>query len=250
MASRGAIRLVMQGKQGSGKGTQCVRLAEFYRVPQVSTGDILRATAHSSTSFGDAVSRCMRRGDLVPDELIIEVVAHRLGQRDARERGFLLDGFPRTVAQADALEQLLSPRGVDLVIDLDVPTNTVLERIAARRVCGDCAKIFSLNDPRRRKDDRCDKCGGELVQREDDTPEAIGRRLGLYRTSTEPLIAWYLQRRKLAAVDGLGSPERVTLRLMRAIDFRMRQNELHSPGRPVAGELTDHELTALAELGL
>jgi adenylate kinase len=243
----GGVRLVMNGKQGSGKGTQCTRLAEIYRVPQVSTGDMLRAGANGGTPFGAKVAHCMRHGELVPDELMIEVVADRIQRQDTQEQGFLLDGFPRTVTQAESLELLLGPRGVDLVLDLDVPTDAVLERIAARRICATCAKIFSLNDPRRRKTDKCDNCGGELVQREDDTPEAIRRRLGLYRSSTEPLIAWYLERRKLAAVDGLGSVERVTFRLMRAIDNRRRHDD---EPRAAAGPLDANELGALADLGL
>src|ERR1700730_6092123 len=141
----GGVRLVMNGKQGSGKGTQCRRLAEIYRVPQVSTGDMLRAGAQGEKSFGTQVARCIRLGELVSDELMIEVVADRIKRQDIQQAGFLLDGFPRTVAQAQALEVLLGPRGVDLVLDLDVPTDAVLERIAARRICGECSKIFSLN---------------------------------------------------------------------------------------------------------
>ena len=213
------VRLVVLGKQGAGKGTQCVRLSRHYVVPHISTGDMLRAATKSGTDFGREVAEFMQLGELVPDDVMIKVVEHRLEQHDTKDRGFILDGFPRTTGQAEALEDLLAPRGLDLVLDLEVPTEVVLERLAARRVCTVCGTIFGLeNNPRRGY--ICDSCGGELAQREDDTEDSIRRRLELYASSTEPLIAWYLERHKLAAVDGLGTAERVTARLVRAIDNR------------------------------
>ena len=216
------VRLVLLGKQGAGKGTQCVRLSRHYVVPHISTGDMLRSAARSGTDFGRQVAEYMRLGELVPDEVMIQVVEHRLDQHDTKNRGFILDGFPRTVHQAEALENLLNPRGLDLVLDLEVPTEVVLERLASRRVCSVCGSIFGIDNPPRRGA-ICDNCGGELVQREDDTEDSIRRRLELYASSTEPLISWYLDRHKLAAVDGLGAPERVTSRLIRAIDNRRHQ---------------------------
>src|SRR5581483_2378571 len=171
------------------------------------------------TDFGRQVAEFMRLGELVPDDVMIKVVEHRLDQHDTKDRGFILDGFPRTVGQAEALEDLLAPRGLDLVLDLEVPTEVVLERLASRRVCSVCGTIFGIDNPPRRGN-ICDNCGGELIQREDDTEDSIRRRLELYATSTEPLISWYLERHKLAAVDGLGAAERVTARLVRAIDNR------------------------------
>ena len=213
------VRLVLLGKQGAGKGTQCVRLSRHYVVPHISTGDMLRSATRSTTEFGREVADKMRLGELVPDDVMIKVVEHRLEQHDTKERGFLLDGFPRTVGQAEALEALLAPRGLDLVLDLEVPTEVVLERLASRRVCSVCGQIFGIDNPARRGS-ICDNCGGELSQREDDTEDSIRRRLELYTMQTEPLISWYLERHKLAAVDGMGPPERVTGRLVRAIDNR------------------------------
>jgi adenylate kinase len=214
-----AVRLVLLGKQGAGKGTQCVRLSRHYVVPHISTGDMLRSAARSGTDFGRQVSEYMRLGELVPDDVMIKVVEHRLEQHDTRNRGFILDGFPRTVHQAEALEKLLAPDGLDLVLDVEVPTEVVLERLASRRVCTVCGTIFGLDNPPRWRS-ICDNCGGELAQREDDTEDSIRRRLELYASSTEPLINWYSEQGKLAAVDGLGPPERVSSRLIRAIDNR------------------------------
>ncbi len=213
------VRLVVLGKQGAGKGTQCVRLSRHYVVPHISTGDMLRSATRSGTDFGLQVSEYMNLGELVPDDVMIKVVEHRLDQHDTKNRGFILDGFPRTVLQAEALENLLNPGGLDLVLDLEVPTEVVLERLASRRVCSVCGTIFGIDNPARRGA-ICDNCGGELAQRDDDTEDSIRRRLELYASSTEPLISWYLERRKLAAVEGLGPAERVTSRLIRAIDNR------------------------------
>jgi adenylate kinase len=213
------VRLVLLGKQGAGKGTQCVRLSRHYVVPHISTGDMLRSATRSGTEFGRQVAEYMLLGELVPDEVMIQVVEHRLDQHDTKNRGFILDGFPRTTYQAESLEGVLNPEGLDLVLDLEVPTEVVLERLASRRVCSVCGQIFGIDNPARRGA-ICDNCGGELVQRDDDTEDSIRRRLELYASSNEPLISWYLERHQLAAVDGLGPPERVTGRLIRAIDNR------------------------------
>ncbi|GAC1603500.1 MAG: adenylate kinase [Acidimicrobiales bacterium] len=183
---------------------------------------MLRSATKSATDFGREVADYLRMGELVPDDVMIKVVEHRLAQHDTKERGFLLDGFPRTVGQAEALEALLAPRGLDLVLDLEVPTEIVLERLASRRVCSVCGTIFGIDNPARRGK-ICDNCGGELGQRDDDTEDSIRRRLELYASQTEPLITWYLERHKLAAVDGLGAPERITARLVRAIDNRRQR---------------------------
>ena len=212
-------RLVLLGKQGAGKGTQCVRLSRHYVIPHISTGDMLRAATKSGTEFGRQVDEYMRLGELVPDEVMVKVVEHRLDQHDTKQRGFILDGFPRTVGQADVLEGLLAPRGLDLVLDLEVPTEAVLERLASRRVCSSCGAIFGIDNPARRGA-LCEHCGGELTQRADDTEDSIRRRLQLYASATEPLIAWYAARHKLASVDGMGPPELVAGRLIRAVDDR------------------------------
>jgi adenylate kinase len=212
-------RLVVLGKQGAGKGTQCVRLARHYVIPHISTGDMFRAAVKGGTEFGRKAKEYMDAGELIPDDIVIGVVRERLDQDDTKVRGFVLDGFPRTVAQAEALDRLLNPRGVDMVLDLEVPTDVVLTRLAGRRVCQDCGANYSMENPPK-SNWTCDNCGGEVVLREDDTESAIRRRLDLYEKETAPLIEWYLTRDKLVAVDGLGSPDEVTNRLVRAIDQR------------------------------
>ena len=211
------VRLVVLGKQGAGKGTQCVRLSHHYVVPHVSTGDMLRREVKAQTGFGRRAKKLMDDGELIPDELIMEMVANRISERDARARGFILDGCPRTTAQADQLDDILSPDRLDLVIDLEVPTAVVLQRLASRRVCVDCGTNYSVSSPPS-VNWTCDVCGGEVVQREDDTEEAIRRRLELYDRATAPLVEHYARRALLAQVDGTGPADMVTKRCVRAIN--------------------------------
>lgn len=214
------VRLVILGKQGAGKGTQCVRLARHYVVPHISTGDMLRAAARSLTEFGKKAKEFMDAGELVPDEVMIGVVQERLDFDDTAFRGFILDGFPRTTAQAEALDGILSDgRALDMAIDIELSTEEALRRLGDRRVCGVCGAIYSTWS-RPHLDWTCDHCGGEVVERDDDKPEAIERRLRLYEEQTAPLIAWYMERDKLVVVDGEGSPDAVFDRLVRAIDGR------------------------------
>ena len=214
-----ATRLVILGKQGAGKGTQSTRLSHHFAIPHISTGDMLRAAAKSGSEFGQMAKRCMDQGELVPDEVITGVVGERLHERDALNRGFLLDGFPRTTGQADSLEAILAPFDLDLVIDLEVPTELVLKRLASRRVCTVCGANYSLVQ-RPKHDWICDVCGGEVVQREDDTEQAIKRRLDLYESETAPLVAYYEDREKLVSVNGVGEPEDVMARLINVIHRR------------------------------
>jgi adenylate kinase len=213
------VRLVVLGKQGAGKGTQCVRLSHHYVVPHVSTGDMLRSEAKAGTGLGQRVKKLMDGGELIPDDLIMEMVANRLAERDARARGFILDGAPRTVAQAQALDDVLAPDRLDLVIDLEVPTAVALRRLASRRVCVDCGTNYSTAAPPS-VNWTCDVCGGEVVQREDDTEDAIRRRLELYERETAPLIEWYEAGGVLAQVNGTGPADAVTKRCVTAIDGR------------------------------
>jgi len=210
-------RLVLLGRQGAGKGTQCVRLSRHYVVPHISTGDMLRAAVREGTEFGRKAKEIMDRGELVSDEIMGGVVDERLDRDDTRHRGYILDGFPRTVGQAELLAKVTASAPLDLVIDLVVPTEVVLERLASRRVCTDCGANYSLEAPPK-YGWVCDNCGGDVVQRADDTPEAIQKRLDLYERETAPLIAWYAERGLLAEVDGLGTAEQVTARLIDAID--------------------------------
>jgi adenylate kinase len=210
-------RLVMLGRQGAGKGTQCVRLSRHFVVPHISTGDMLRVAVKEGTAFGLKAKAVMDRGELVSDDVMRGVVEERLSKDDTTNRGYVLDGFPRTVPQAEALEAITADQPLDLVIDLQVPTDVVLERLAARRVCVDCGANYSTDNPPR-YGWVCDNCGGEVVQRADDTPEAIQKRLDLYERETAPLISWYAERDLLASVDGLGSADEVTARLIRVIE--------------------------------
>ena len=180
---------------------------------------MLRAAARSGTEFGRKAASFMASGELVPDDVMVGLVKERLDYDDTIVRGFILDGFPRTVNQAEKLITILGESGIDMAIDIEVPTDKVLERLAARRVCNVCGSNYSTATPPK-YDWTCDHCGGEVVQREDDQPEAIRRRLSLYEEETAPLIAWYLARDMLVTVDGMGSPDDVTARLIRAIDKR------------------------------
>ncbi len=212
-------RLVLLGRQGAGKGTQCVRLSRHYVVPHISTGDMLRSAVKEGTEFGLKAKAIMDRGELVSDDIMGGVVRERLDSDDTRGRGYILDGFPRTVPQAALLEDITREEPLDLVIDLVVPIDVVRERLASRRVCTDCGANYSVDSPPK-YGWVCDNCGGDVVQRADDTPDAIQKRLDLYERETAPLIAWYAERKLLAEVDGLGSADVVTARLVEAIDER------------------------------
>ena len=216
------VRLVVLGKQGAGKGTQCVRLSHHYVVPHVSTGDMLRSEVKLRSSVGQRAALLMDKGDLIPDELVMEMVGARLTERDTSGRGFVLDGCPRTTNQAESLEKLVEPFGLDLVIDLQVPTSLVMKRLASRRVCVDCGANYSTAAPPL-VNWTCDVCGGEVVQRPDDTEEAIERRLNLYEEETAPLLDWYKTRDLLVEINGTGSPDAVTRRVVGAIDEQRRK---------------------------
>ncbi len=209
-------RLIIFGRQGAGKGTQSKLLAERFSIPHISTGDMLRASAASGSDFGRSVKETMDLGRLVSDELMEGVVAERLAHSDA-QKGFLLDGYPRTPAQADFLQDLLAPEGIDLAINLDVPEEVVVDRITRRRVCVDCGNIYSVGEPSA-DSGVCENCGEEVVQRDDDTEESVRRRLATYAEQTEPLLSWFDARGKLRTVDGEGDPDVVAGRVLGALD--------------------------------
>jgi len=219
------VRLVVLGKQGAGKGTQCVRPSHHYVVPHVSTGDMLRGEVKAKTPLGVRAESLMDQGELIPDEMVMEMVQVRLSERDTRGRGFVLDGCPRTIAQAKDLDEIVHPFGLELVVDLNVPTDLVLKRLASRRVCVDCGANYSTAAPPM-VNWTCDVCGGEVIQREDDTEEAIRRRLDLYEAETAPLITWYIERDLLVTIAGTGSPDAVTRRVVGAIDVRRQKMRL------------------------
>jgi adenylate kinase len=213
------VRMVMLGRQGAGKGTQCVRLSRHYVVPHISTGDMLRAAVRVGTELGRKAAELMAAGELVPDDVMIGIVEERLDADDTTRRGYILDGFPRTVDQAEALAKITVSRPLDVVIDLDVDRKIVLRRLTGRRVCDDCGANYSSSAPPK-YGWVCDNCGGDVVQREDDKPAAIERRLSEYEAKTAPLIAWYRERGLLEIVDGIGSTDRVLVRLVTIIDQR------------------------------
>ncbi len=213
------VRLIVFGRQGAGKGTQCVRLAERYGVPHISTGDMLRAAAAEGTEFGLRAKEFMDAGQLLPDDIMLGVIEERLGRPDAAQ-GWLLDGFPRTPGQAEGLMSLLGDSGADLAIDLDVPEDVVVGRISARRVCSGCGAIYSLAAPPA-QGWTCDKCGADVVQRADDTEESVRTRLAAYNEQTAPLLAWFGERDMLVTVDGVGDPDEIAARIGAAVDARL-----------------------------
>jgi len=212
--------LVLLGKQGAGKGTQASRLAEHYGVLHLATGDLFRAAINEGTPLGLDAQSYMDRGELVPDETVIGVVNEVLEKSEAVEKGFVLDGFPRTVRQAEELERVLHDMRLDVVIDLDVPTEIVLHRIAGRRVCVQCQTTYHVDNPPK-EDWTCDICGSDVVQRDDDTEEAVMRRLELWEVQTLPLIQFYRRRGLLAHVDGTGDSDDVFESLVATVEVRM-----------------------------
>jgi adenylate kinase len=202
------LNLVVLGKQGAGKGTQCKRLATTYEIPHISTGDILRGAVKAGTPLGREVASVLESGALVSDDLVIQLVKERFDEPDA-QRGGLLDGFPRTLGQAEALEVLLGADGIKLCVNLDVPIELVTERLSSRRVCQECGAIYRDSDVEAISG-TCSNCGGDVVQRDDDQPDAIRRRLETYERDTEPLLAFYESRGLLVTVNGDQSPDEVT----------------------------------------
>ena len=200
--------LVILGKQGAGKGTQCARLSERYEIPHVSTGDILRAAVKAGSALGREVKAVLEAGGLVSDDLVNRLVAERFNQDDAKG-GALLDGFPRTPGQARALDELLGDNGVSLCINLDVPSELAVARLSSRRVCVECGTIYRDVDPEAISG-TCAKCGGDVIQRSDDLPEAIAARLALYERDTAPLLDFYGERGLLVTVDGARDAALVT----------------------------------------
>jgi len=197
------MNLIFLGAPGAGKGTQAKFIAEKYGIPQISTGDMLREAVAKGTELGKKAKEFMVQGKLVPDEIVIGIVKERIRQKDC-EKGFILDGFPRTVAQAEALDRLMAEMGkkIDAVININVSEEEVVKRVVNRRVCRKCGAIYHLIYDPPKKEGICDKCGGELYQRDDDREEVVRERFAVYRKSTEPLIDYYRKKGVLFDVDG------------------------------------------------
>ena len=204
------MRLILLGPPGAGKGTQAASVIERFTIPHLSTGDMLRDHVKRGTVLGVEAKSFMDSGNLVPDGLIIAMMEDRLRQEDCG-RGFLLDGFPRTLPQAEALDALLSRLGVslDAVVLLDVTDGVVVERLCGRRVCKDCGAIYHVSFHPSRVSGICDLCGGELVQRDDDREDVIRKRLGVYHEQTSPLVAYYEKQDILRRVNAEGAPDAV-----------------------------------------
>lgn len=199
------MQIVLLGAPGSGKGTLAADLVRFYHLPHISTGDIFRQNIKSKTPLGLTASEYISKGELVPDEVTIAMVADRLEQPSCAD-GFMLDGFPRTVAQAEALSTILAAMGkaLTVVLNLEVKEQTIIDRLSSRRVCANCGRGYNVVSIPPKVAGVCDDCGGTLIQREDDKPETIKNRLQTYRRQTEPLIGYYRQQGLLVTIDNEG----------------------------------------------
>src|SRR5215468_3553912 len=215
------MNLVLLGPPGAGKGTQAKRLAARFGIPQVSTGDILRKAVKDGTELGKQAGPIMAAGKLVPDDLVVGIVRERLLQPDAGA-GFILDGFPRTIPQAEKLEQALASfkKKLEAVISLEVPIETLVERISGRRSCPRDGSVYHIVQNPPRREGFCDLCGASLVQREDDKPEAVRTRMEAYAADTAPLKDFYARRGLLQVVDGVGAPEAIEAAVVVALKPR------------------------------
>jgi adenylate kinase len=209
------VRVILLGPPGAGKGTQAVRISETFGIPHISTGDIFRENVRGDTELGREAKRYMDAGELVPDEVVVGMVGDRLAQTDAAE-GFCLDGFPRTVPQAQSLEDLLVERDapLEVVVRFAVAEDEVVQRLTGRRSCPDCGKVFHVDHAPPETEGRCDACGAELIQREDDTEDVVLNRLEVYRKQTEPLEHFYWERGLLRDVEAVGDVDDVTARTL------------------------------------
>lgn len=211
------MRLVIFGPQGAGKGTQSERISEKYGIPSIATGEIFRSAQAARTALGLKVFQYVDAGKLVPDDLTIEVIRERLLSDDATD-GFLIDGFPRSLRQAEALDEILAAQGTELdaALVIEVPEEVSLRRLLGRRACQECGRNYHLDSPPL-SDWTCDRCGGKVVERADDHEETIRKRLSLYHEQTEPLKVYYESRGLLRTVDGLGTPDEVFDRIAASI---------------------------------
>jgi adenylate kinase len=212
------MRLVLVGPPGAGKGTQAEFIADRFSIPKISTGDIFRANVSGGTELGKLAKQYMDAGDLVPDEVTIAMVRDRLGEPDAAA-GFLLDGFPRNVAQAYELDSILGDlaTSLDVVLELEVDNEEVVKRLSGRRTCRKCGHIWHVEYDPTKVEGICDKCGGELFQRDDDKAETVRHRLDVYAEQTSPLVEFYSGRGQLIVVDAMGPVEDVTERAINVL---------------------------------
>lgn len=209
------MKIIFLGAPGAGKGTQAEVVAEKFGIPTVSTGNIIREALKNGTEMGLKAKSFIEAGQLVPDEVVIGIIKERLAKDDCKN-GFILDGFPRTIPQAEVLDAM--GISIDKVVDIEVPDENIMERMTGRRVCGKCGASYHLMFKKPLKDGICDSCGGELVQRKDDAPETVSDRLHVYHEQTEPLKDFYEKAGKLSVVEGLGAVSEITERVLKALE--------------------------------
>lgn len=204
------MRIIMLGAPGAGKGTQAKKIASKYSIPHISTGDIFRANIKNGTELGKKAKTYMDQGLLVPDELVVDLVVDRVNQADCVD-GYVLDGFPRTIPQAEALDKALGEMGqfIDYAINVEVPDENIVQRMSGRRACVNCGATYHVEYAPTKKENVCDTCEGELILRDDDKPETVKKRLNVYHEQTQPLIDYYTERKKLVEVDGTIDIEKV-----------------------------------------
>jgi adenylate kinase len=211
-----ALNVIFLGPPAAGKGTQAERFAREHGIPKISTGDILREAVKAGTPLGEQVKAVMARGELVSDELVVAIVEERLSRPDAM-RGFVLDGFPRTVAQARTLDAIVANRGPMIVVEIRVPDDELVRRGVARRVCSKCGRMVSVFDGPAASREQCPSCGGALVTRPDDSEPVIRERLKVYWRETQPMISYYQSRPTYRVVNGSQAPDRVRDELVKAV---------------------------------
>jgi adenylate kinase len=213
------MNLILLGPPGAGKGTQASRIIDKYKIPQISTGDILRAAVREGTELGKEAQKYMNEGKLVPDSVVIGIIKERLAEDDCKN-GFLLDGFPRTINQAEELDKILVSlnRKLNSVISLEVPDEDIIKRITGRRMCKNCGAVYHIEFSPSKKEGVCDKCGGELYQRDDDKEETVRERLSVYKEQTEPLKNYYKKIGLLKEIIGTGSIDEIYAQIEKVLD--------------------------------
>lgn len=213
------MKIIMLGAPGAGKGTQAKKLAERYHIPHISTGDIFRANIKEGTELGSKAKGYMDQGLLVPDDLVIDLVVDRLAWEDAKE-GYVLDGFPRSIPQAEALSRALKAKDekIDAAVDIEIPDQDIIERMGGRRACLKCGATYHIVNIPPRVEGKCDVCGSDLVLRDDDKPETVKKRLDVYHEQTQPLIEYYKNEGVLKEVDGTLTMEEVFLEIVKVLE--------------------------------
>ena len=204
------MKIIMLGAPGAGKGSQASRIANEYKLPHISTGDIFRANLKEETELGKQAKSFMDKGELVPDDITIAMLLNRIHEEDCKN-GYILDGFPRTIPQAEALKEALAKEGekIDLALDVEAPDNLIIKRMTGRRTCPNCSAIYHIETLKPKKEGICDLCGSELIQRKDDNEETVKNRLKIYHEMTEPLISYYKKENVLEEIDGTENLDKV-----------------------------------------